>query len=395
MQKILLEKTKRIGTIDLLRGLVMIIMALDHTRDFFHVGALTGDPLNPATTTPLLFFTRWVTHFCAPVFVFLSGLSAWLQSRRKTKKELAVFLLKRGAWLIFIDLTLMTLLITADIHFEFFILETLWAIGAGMIVLGLVIRFPFKFILSLGLIIVFGHNILDYFENAGPVSAWWSILHKPNLIPLFPGHSLFVFYPFLPWAGLLLLGYCGGKLYTDTTAQKRKFILLSLGAGAILFFIVLRYINVYGNPSQWSHQANGTATFFSFMNVQKYPPSLLFMCATIGPALIFLAFTEKVSGWLVRVISVYGRVPFFYFIVHFFILHLAQIITYLSRGHSIMQGMKGLAGNPVKFSSPGEGFSLPVIYLIWIGIVLLMFPLSKAYDKYKQENKGKWWLSYL
>jgi uncharacterized membrane protein len=395
MQTTTLDKTKRIGTIDLLRGLVMVIMALDHSRDFFHVAALTGDPLNPETSTPMLFFTRWVTHFCAPTFVFLSGLSAWLQSRKKSKKELSLFLIKRGVWLIVIDLILMSLLITADIHYEFFILETLWAIGAGMIVLGLLIRLPYYYILAVGMIIVFGHNILDFFEGNDPAGVGWSLMHRPNLIPLSNGHGLFVFYPFLPWSGLLLLGYCCGKLYTDNTAEKRKRILIYLGLGAIVFFIAFRFANVYGNPSAWATQTKSIATFFSFMNVQKYPPSLLFMCTTIGPALLFLAFTENWSGRLMRIISVYGRVPFFYFIVHFFILHLAQIITYLARDHSLAEGMKGLPGNPIKFASPGEGVSLPAVYLIWIAVVIFMYPLCNAYDKYKMRHKEKWWLSYL
>ncbi len=192
-----------------------------------------------------------------------------------------------------------------------------------------------------------------------------------------------------------MLGYCCGKLYTDTTPQKRKSILAGLGIGAILFFIALRFLNVYGNPTLWTYQASSTATFLSFMNVQKYPPSLLFICATIGPALLFLAFTENAQAWLVKVISVYGRVPFFYFIIHFFILHLAQVITYLARGHSLAEGMTGIPGNPVKFSSPGEGVSLAAVYIIWIGIVILMYPLCNAYDKYKLQHKEKWWLSYL
>lgn len=392
-----LTTSKRIESIDLLRGIIMIIMALDHSRDFFHKDGLTGDPLNADTTTAVLYFTRWVTHFCAPGFVFLSGLSAWLQSGRKTKKELSLFLISRGFWLIFVDLTIMSLGLTADIHFSIFVLETLWSIGAGMIVLGLVIRLPFNLILALGLLIFFGHNLLDIAEQAreGNVPVWWSLLHRVNIVPLSARHSLFIFYPFLPWAGLMLLGYCCGKLFTNTTAEHRKKILLTTGITAILFFVALRLANIYGDPRPWVPQKTALKTLFAFMNVQKYPPSLLFLCATVGPALIFLTLVKNTGSRLVKIVSVYGRVPFFYFIVHFYILHIAAAITYLSRGHSLAEGMAGVPGVPFKFATPGEGFSLPAVYAIWVAIVLIMYPLCKWYDRYKTGHKEKWWLSYL
>ncbi len=393
----LTTNSKRIASIDLLRGLIMIIMALDHSRDFFHINGLTGDPLDPATTTPVLYFTRWITHFCAPTFVFLSGLSAWLQGQRKTKKDLSRFLISRGAWLIFIDLTVMSLGLTADIHFGLFVLETLWSIGASMIILGLVVRLPFNIILALGLIIFFGHNLLDFAEasRAGNIPVWWKLLHQPGIVPLWGNHSLFIFYPFLSWTGLMLLGYCCGKLFTDMEPQRRKKTLLWLGCIAIVFFVGLRAANIYGNPIPWSHQKNTMATFFSFMNVQKYPPSLLFLCATIGPVLIFLAMVKTTGSKLSKIISVYGRVPFFYFIVHFYILHIATSVAYLSRGHSVAEGMKGFPGLPFKFAIPGQGYNLLTVYAIWIAIVIIMYPLCKWYDNYKTMHKEKWWLSYL
>ncbi len=388
---------KRIESIDLLRGLVMVIMALDHTRDFFHRDGLTGDPLDPATTTLALYSTRWITHFCAPTFVFLSGLSAWLQGRRKSKDELSVFLITRGLWLIVVDLAIMSLALTADIHYNLLVLETLWSIGAGMLILGLMIWLPFPVILGTGLLIFFGHNLLDFAEKSRGqnISFFWNLLHRPTIKPLGGGRSIFIFYPFLSWAGLTLLGYCCGKLFTDFTPERRKKILLWIGIGALVFFVALRAANIYGDPGQWSKQKNTLSTFFSFMNVQKYPPSLLFLCATIGPGLIFLALVKNTRSRLAKFISVYGRVPLFYFIVHFLILHIAQIITYLSRGHSVAEGMEGLPGLPFKFAKPGEGYSLGVVYLIWIAIVLLMYPLCKWYDRYKMAHKEKKWLSYL
>lgn len=392
-----LTASKRIASIDLLRGIIMIIMALDHSRDFFHRDSLTGDPLNPETTTSILYFTRWITHFCAPAFVFLSGLSAWLQSQRKTKKALARFLISRGCWLIFVDLTIMSLALTADIHFSLFVLETLWSIGAGMIVLGLLVQLPFNVILATGLIIFFGHNLLDLAERSQQANlpSWWSLLHRPGIIPLNEKHSLLILYPFLPWAGLMLLGYCCGKLFTDTTPERRKKRLLITGISAILFFVLLRWINIYGDPRPWVAQKNAVATFFSFMNVQKYPPSLLFLCATVGPSLIFLALIKNTSSRLARIITVFGRVPLFYFVVHFYILHIAAVVVYLSRGHTLAAGMAGVPGLPFKFAIPGEGYSLAAVYGIWAAIVLLMYPLCKWYDKYKTRHKEKWWLSYL
>jgi uncharacterized membrane protein len=387
----------RIQSIDILRGLIMVIMALDHTRDFFHEDGLTGDPLNPDTTTPILYFTRWITHFCAPTFVFLSGLSAWLQSQRKTKKELSFFLITRGIWLIIVDLTIMSFAFTFDIHFSNFILETLWSIGAGMVILGLVIYLPFNLILALGLIIFFGHNLLDYAEadRGGKVPLWWNFLHRVTITRLWDNHNLFIFYPFLSWAGLMMLGYCCGKLFTGTETQKKNKILLCTGIGAILFFIVLRAANGYGNPQHWSGQGSPMKTFFSFMNVQKYPPSLLFLCATMGPVLILLSFLKNAGGKISKIISVYGRVPLFYFIVHFLILHTAQAITYLSRGHSFEEGLKGVPNIPFKFAMPGEGYNLLIVYCIWVSTVILMYPICKWYDNYKTNHKEKKWLSYL
>ncbi|GAB2839519.1 DUF1624 domain-containing protein [Ferruginibacter profundus] len=397
MQQPSLPNNKRIESIDLLRGLVMIIMALDHTRDFFHNEALTGDPLNVTTTTPFLYFTRWVTHFCAPTFVFLSGVSAWLQSRRKTTAALSRFLITRGIWLVFLELTVITLGITGDIHFGIFVLQTIWSIGISMVILGLMIWLPFNVILIAGVLIVFGHNMLDFAEakSMGNVNEFWIFLHKPGMLHLWGNHILGVFYPFLPWTGLMLLGYCAGKIFSDVDAERRKKILLFTGTGALLFFAALRATNVYGDPSHWSSQKDGVYTFLSFMNVTKYPPSLLYTCATVGCGLIFLALVKNTGNRISRIIIVYGRVPFFYYVLHFYLLHIIEVGCYLSRGHSLAEGMKGAPGIPFKFAVPGEGYSLWVVYGIWAAVVIALYPLCKWYDKYKTSHKEKWWLSYL
>ena len=351
---------KRIEIVDLLRGLVMIIMALDHTRDYFHREAFTGDPLDPATTTPFLYFTRWITHFCAPTFVFLSGISIWLQSQRKTKKELSVFLITRGLWLVLIEITVMSFGISGDIHLSAIFLQTIWSIGISMIILGLFIWLPFRVVLAAGLLIVLGHNALDFAEQdrQGQVPLWWSFLHRPTFISLGGGRTLGVLYPFLPWAGLMMLGYCCGKIFTAIQPPQRNRTLLWMGIGALLLFILLRAIDVYGDPLHWSEQRNDLFTFLSFMNVQKYPPSLLFMCATVGGALIFMALVKNTGSRLAKIISVYGRGPFFYYIIHFYLLNLLHIIFFVARGHSFAEGAKGIPGFPFKFAIPGEGYDL-------------------------------------
>ena len=397
MQPLTTTNQKRIESIDLLRGLVMIIMALDHTRDYFHSVANVSDPLDLATTTPFLYFTRWITHFCAPTFVFLSGVSAWLQSRRKTKKELSRFLITRGLWLVIMEIAVIGLAITADIHYHFLFLQTIWSIGISMMILGLVIWLPFNAILALGLLIVLGHNSIDFAEASrnGNVPIWWNFLHLPTVVTLDGSHSIGVFYPFLPWAGLMILGYCCGKIFSNVDAPRRNKILLWIGIGALLLFIVLRFIDFYGDPGHWIRQKNGVYTFLDFMDVQKYPPSLLYMCATVGTALIFLAVVKNTSSRLAKIIIIYGRVPFFYYILHFYLLSTLNIILYLSRGHTLSEGMKGTPGLPFKFGTPGEGYSLWVVYGIWIAVVIVLYPLCKWYDRYKTNHKEKWWLSYL
>jgi uncharacterized membrane protein len=392
-----LKTSYRIDSIDLLRGLVMVIMALDHTRDFFHKDAWTDDPLNLATTTPILYFTRWITHFCAPVFVFLAGSSAWFQSKRKTKRELSGFLISRGLWLIFIEIFVINFAFSFDVHYSIIGLQTIWSIGISMIVLGLVIWLPFAAIFALGSIIVLGHNSLDYYEATLKSSPgwWYDMLHRGGMYKLWGNHYIFFFYPFLSWAGLMMLGYCFGKLFTSYQGNRRKKILIWLGVGAILLFIVLRATNEYGNPEHWSAQKNGVYTFLSFMDVHKYPPSLLYMCATIGPAILFLAFAGNVKNRFTKFITVYGRVPFLYYVLHFFLIHILSSIFFLARGHSFTEGLKDQPGLLPKFIASGEGYSLLAVYGIWIFIVLSLYPVCKWFSDYKLKHKEKKWLSYL
>jgi len=375
----------------------MVIMALDHTRDYFHIQANIDDPLNMATTTPFLFFTRWITHLCAPTFIFLSGVSAWLQSGRKTTKELSFFLITRGLWLVLVDLIVVTFGTTTDIHFGYFIIQTLWAIGITMAILGVMIWLPYRVILFAGAAIVLGHNAIDFAEagHQGDLPFWWHLLHKPGEFDLWNGHKLFVFYPFLSWSGLMMLGYCCGKIFTAYQTVQRNRILMRIGLGLLLFFAILRFSNAYGDSLHWSQQKNAVYTLLSFMNVQKYPPSLLYMCATIGISLIFLSLVKNTSGRLAKIFIVYGRVPMFYYIIHFYLLSAISILLYLSRGHTVAEGLKGVPGMPWKFLAPGEGYSLAIVYAIWTAVVVSLYPLCKWYDKYKSSHPEKKWLSYL
>jgi uncharacterized membrane protein len=387
----------RVRSVDLLRGLVMIIMALDHVRDYFHADAFLYDPLDLEKTSVLLFFTRWITHFCAPVFMFLAGTSAFFVGQRKTKKELSVFLLKRGIWLVLLELTIINFGWNFNFTFPNIYFIVIWALGISMIVLALLIHLPLRLILLIGIAIVAGHNLLDYVHVNGNTlpSFGWSLLHESNFF-IWQGKNVLIGYPVLPWIGIMTLGYCFGSLYTsDYDAAKRKKILISLGVGAIALFFILRLSNIYGDTAHWSRHESAFMSFLSILKTSKYPPSLLYVLMTIGPALLFLAFTEKTNSATSRVISVYGRVPMFYYLLHIFLIHLlAMLFTALFTNND---WKVWILDQPLWFdeSLKGNGFSLGVVYLVWAFVVISLYPLCKWYDQYKQSNKEKWWLSYL
>lgn len=396
-----LSTQKRIESIDVIRGLAMVIMALDHTRDYFHIAANIDDPLNLTTTTPILFFTRWITHFCAPIFVFLSGTSIYLQSLRKTKKELSHFLIKRGLWLIFAELFIISLAWTFDPLYHVNPLQVIWAIGISMVILGLAIHLPYRVILIMGLIIVFGHNLLDIPESAPGFKAgfWWNLFHSGffKLYAYAPNHFVMMVYPFVAWTGVMMLGYCTGIFFTTNyTSGQRAKILNRLGLGLILFFVVLRFINIYGVPVVWSTQKTGLFTFLSFINIHKYPPSLLYLCITIGPALLLLAVMEKIKNAFTNIMVIFGRTAFFYYIIHLYLIHLlATLLFFIKGNHSVQEALDSMKNLPFLFVIPGEGLSLAAVYGVWAFVVISLYPLCKWYDKYKSGHKEKWWLSYL
>ena len=394
-------KTTRIESIDILRGLVMVIMALDHTRDYFHIAANIDDPLNLATTTPLLFFTRWITHFCAPVFVFLSGTSIYLQSLRKTKNELSAFLIKRGLWLIVAEFVIIAFGWTFNPFYNIIPFQVIWTIGISMVILGVIVRLPFKGVLFIGLLIVLGHNLLDIPEAAPGFNPGflWNILHHGHFVTyeFAPKHYALIVYPFLPWTGLMLLGYCVGIFFSSIySMDQRRNVLTRLGLVLILFFIVVRFINIYGDPIAWTVQKNGLYTLMSFLSVQKYPPSLMYMCITIGPALLLLSFTEKIKNGFTNSMVVFGRTAFFYYILHLYLIHLLAAILFFAKGkHTVQFAIDSMQQMPFMFVIPGEGIGLGLVYVIWIIVIVALYPLCKWYDQYKIRHKEKWWLSYL
>jgi uncharacterized membrane protein len=392
-----MTKSARIESIDLLRGIVMIVMALDHVRDYFHADAFLYDPTDLSKTTVILFFTRWITHFCAPVFIFLAGTSAFLIGTRKSKNELSVFLLKRGLWLVLLELTIVNFAWFFNIEFSLITLFVIWALGIGMIILAACIHLPFMITLSIGVMMVAGHNMLDHFRVEGnSVDAiLWSIVHQFQGFPLSEDYFLLVGYPLVPWVGVMLLGYCFGTFYQSSYSQAdRKRILVYLGTGLIILFVAIRFINGYGDPNPWSVQRNPVFTLLSFLNVTKYPPSLLYLLITLGPAILFLAVSENFAGKISRSIKILGRVPMFYYLLHLYLIHILAVIAALLTGYEISD----MVFNTWVTNSPnlvGYGFSLWVVYAVWFGVVLILYPLCTWYHNYKAADREKWWLSYL
>jgi len=389
---------QRILSIDLLRGLVMLLMALDHVRMYFGYATWYSDPTNLATTTPLLFFTRWITHFCAPVFVFLAGTSAYLYgSKKERKSSVSTFLFTRGLWLVFVELVIVNFAWTFDITYSFRLLQVIWAIGLSMIVLSALVFLPEKVILTVGLLLVVGHNLLDNVTVNGTSfgDLVWYALHQPKFI-VFPSKNIVDFvYPVLPWIGLMALGYVFGTLYKDGfDADKRRKLLLQIGIGLMVLFFLLRGFNLYGEPNVWSEQSTFIYSVMSFFNTTKYPPSLHFLLTTIGPALIFLSISEKANNRFSAPIIVIGKVPFFFYVVHLYFIHaLAMIYLALtggSVGEYVLSAENLLSGRLSSF-----GLRTEAVYVVWIFVVVLLYPVCRWYQNVKRNNPSRWWLSYL
>jgi len=388
----------RIESIDIVRGAVMLIMAIDHVRDTLHKGHPT--PTDLSVTTPILFFTRFITHFCAPTFVFLSGISARLAGMRRTPKEQSLFLIKRGVWLVIIECTVVSLGLTANPFYNLIILQVIWAIGGSMILLGLLIRFKATpmIIGIIGLIIFLGHNIFDI-VNPGAMgkTTWWTLLLSSTgydgVIPLNQTHFLNAPYALLPWTGVMFAGYAAGTVYSPSfDVQKRKKLLLNTGLGLLVLFFVFRAFNIYGDPAPWSVQRSKALTVISFFNTTKYPCSLLYLSMTLSITLIALSRLEGIKTRFTDVVKVYGNVPFFYYICHWYLIQTITILLFFIMGYNTSQ--IATPPNPIFFEPDGFGFNLAGVYLIWLGVLLIMYRPCKWYSNYKKTHH-QWWLSYI
>ena len=399
---------RRLDSIDLLRGIVMVIMMLDHTRDFVHNAVWEFDPTDPTRTNVALFFTRWITHFCAPVFVFLAGTGSYLQFLRgKSKRELSKFLITRGLWLIVLEVTVVKFGVFFNFDYRFLgFLQVIWVIGVSMIILAALIHFPLKFVVAFGLLMIFLHNLTDRFTVQtwhGPESPipstlqkLWMLLHQPFApFPVLPVLSpvIVVVYPLIPWVGVMAVGYAFGAFY-KLDAQRRRRLFLIIGGVVTGLFIVMRAIDVYGDPNDWSPQKNIVYTALSFLNTTKYPPSLLFLLMTLGPSILALVFFESRSsyGRVGQFFITFGRVPLFFYLLQWYTAHLISVLLHLAFGKPV----GWLFRSPVDFVAPppGVGFNLAIVYVAWIIGVLLLYPLCKWFAGVKQRRKD-WWLSYL
>jgi len=389
----------RLSDIDMFRGLVVVLMALDHVRDYFHVGGFRIDPLDPAQTTPLLYLTRWITHLCAPAFVFLAGVSAYLQLQNgKTIRALSSFLVKRGLWLIAMEITVLSFGWSFGFPYPFF-LQVIWAIGWGMIALAALVLLPRVGVLAIGLLIVFGHNLLDPIrsEQFGAAAQFWTFFHEGG--PIFLGDMpIGVFaYPALPWIGVMAVGFGAGPLLAES-AETRDRKLLLIGAGMLALFVLLRWTGLYGEPpaeSGWRDQSSAGAALMTFFNVQKYPPSLLFLLVTLGLSALLMPVLSRLKGLSATALLTFGAVPFFFYILHIYLVHALAIAANAIAGRPV-SGLFNYLINA--FTAPekldGVGFSLPVVYLAWIGVIVILFPACRWFQGVKRRRKD-WWMSYL
>jgi uncharacterized membrane protein len=389
-------RKSRVESVDALRGLVMIIMALDHVRDFFSSAAMRFSPEDLTRTTPALFFTRWITHFCAPVFMFTAGLGAfyWLNRGRRAS-ELSIFLVKRGLWLVLLDFTAVSFILFFQIASGTVILNVLWALGWSMVILALLVHLPFRVLAGLSVATIALHNLLDPIDpkTFGGLSWLWTVLHRQGV--MYTGPPLVILaYPLIPWFAVMAAGFCFGRIMLLAPEDRRRWM-VRLGLAMIAAFCVLRGMNVYGDLVPWSAKIPGTAVL-SFLRCTKYPPSLDFLLMTLGPALLVLAWFEKLRFSPINPLIVFGRVPFFYFVAHICLAHLLAFpLALLRYGHMefLVKPSRAMGGAPSLYP-PGYGYSLGVVYLIWIGVVIALYPVCLWFGRLKQRRRD-WWLGYL
>ena len=381
----------RIESVDVLRGVVMILMALDHVRDYF---GTADNPTNVAQASAALFFTRWITHFCAPTFFLLTGIGAYLALRRRTKGELSWFLLTRGLWLIVLELTVLRSLgYQFNVDYRVTMLVILWGLGWSMIALALV-HPPASAVTAFSIVVIAGHNLLDSVQAAsfGAFAPLWTILHAQGIVVSDP--VVFVAYPLVPWIGVTALGYAFGPVFSWLPDDRRRFLLYG-GAAMTAAFVLVRLANVYGDPVPWAEQASAWGTLRSFLNATKYPPSLLFLLMTLGPALLLLYALDRGAPRALGPALRFGKVPLFYFLLHLPLIHLLAVVFCAIRFNAVHWMFESPTLDRYPFTRPpGWGYSLPVVYAVWIGVVLALYPLCRWFGDVKARRTDGW-LSYL
>ncbi len=378
----------RLDAIDALRGLVIVLMVLDHVRDFFHVDAFRFDPTDLDKSTPALFLTRWITHLCAPTFVFLAGVSIHLQ-RAAARPGLSRYLATRGLWLIALELTVISF--GFNFAMPFVMLQVIWAIGVGMLTMAVLVHVPARVVLALGLAIVALHGLVPAppADTAASARFAWSLLMRPGGVPGVPG---FIAYPALPWFGILCLGYGSGELFLRAPAARRK-ALLMVAAIALASFVVLRAVTTFGDPSSWTPRPDVVGSLLAFIDVSKYPPSLLYALVTLGVAMLLLVALDHLRGPLLRVLLAFGRTPLFTYLLHIYVAHgLAMLVAWaMGTPPSVLVN---LLVDPSRAVAAGWGYGLGVTYLATFVVLALLAPLAFWFADVKRRHRDAW-LGYL
>jgi uncharacterized membrane protein len=391
----------RLTSIDMLRGLAIVVMAIDHIRDFCLAGA-TQDPMSDPNIPPSMFLTRWITHYCAPVFTLLAGTSAGLMTARKSPAELGRFLFTRGAWLVLVEVTLMATAFSFSPQgipefggHTFVLLQTLWAIGASMIVLAVMQRLGRRACLVIGIAIIAGHNVLDSYWPASNImqpSPIWVGLHG-QLSRVVGPFLVLNAYPLLPWIGVMLVGF-GSSAVFELEPPRRDLLLRRVGLAMTAAFVVIRSLDVYGDPNHWQAQPAGiAATVMDFLNTTKYPPSLLFLLMTLGPAAIVCSYADRITvgplATIKRTLVMFGRVPFAFYVAHFYLAHTIALVVGVIQGYAPRQ-----FATVFLFFPHGYGVPLWGVYALWALVIAILYPFCRWVADVKRRRRD-WWLSYL
>ena len=381
----------RLDSIDLMRGIVIVLMALDHTKDF--IAPPPFDPLGADVTNLAAYLTRWITHSCAPTFCFLMGIGAYLAGQGKTKSELSSFLFFRGLWLVFLEMTVIKLGLQLNFSFELIMALVFWSLGWSLVFLSVLVFLPSRIVGAIGVVMILFHNLLDGIrpEIFGPLRPLWLILHERGMIVLTARSNFLVIYPLIPWVGVAAAGFGFGEL-TKWKPARRQNVMIVLGLCLFAVFVILRTIDVYGDPLKWSLKTSALRTGFSFFNCQKNPPSLLFLLMTLGPMLMLLALLERplLPVPISRILITFGRVPLFFFATHLYLIQVVAFVAAAAR-HFLAGGVELPAGK-----APAEvTANLPTVYFWFVVVLVIMYFPCRWFAGIKARHRDVWWLSYL